>query len=193
MLERDLDPGLPVVELGGCIGVLACIINKRLTDPTRHFVVEANPQLIPALMDNCKRNECRFRVISKALAYGSESVRFSVQDEFLMNRVVDTEAGVRVKTTTFRNLLDDNAIAQCTLICDIEGNEYGLVTQELDLLARSVRHLVVEVHPKVLGIDKVKTMLDRLQAAGFSQTGRIADTYAFHNQTLPHEQQENVH
>src|SRR5438270_4743065 len=37
-----LDPALPVVELGGCMGVISCVANRRLRHPEDHVVVEAN-------------------------------------------------------------------------------------------------------------------------------------------------------
>src|SRR5438270_2580377 len=35
-LKKFLDPRLPVVELGGCVGVVSCLTNRRLADPARH-------------------------------------------------------------------------------------------------------------------------------------------------------------
>src|SRR5688572_27871524 len=44
--------GLPVIELGGSIGVVACISSQHFGNPERHVVVEANPALIPVLTAN---------------------------------------------------------------------------------------------------------------------------------------------
>ena len=43
---------LSVLELGGCLGVISVVVNSRLTDPSRHVVVEANPKLIKYLEHN---------------------------------------------------------------------------------------------------------------------------------------------
>ncbi len=51
-LRRHLDPAKPVVELGGGIGVVACVINRRLSNPHRHVVVEANARLIEIIRAN---------------------------------------------------------------------------------------------------------------------------------------------
>jgi hypothetical protein len=45
-IKQFLDPSLPVVEFGGSIGVVACLINRRLNQPAKHVVVEANPDLL---------------------------------------------------------------------------------------------------------------------------------------------------
>jgi hypothetical protein len=62
LARRYVDPALPVVELGAAMGVVSCIINRRLADPARHVVVEANPGMIPLLTRNRDRNGCRFRI-----------------------------------------------------------------------------------------------------------------------------------
>jgi len=48
-LTRFVNPELPVVELGACIGVVSCLTNRRLRAPEKHVVVEANPALLPLL------------------------------------------------------------------------------------------------------------------------------------------------
>ncbi|HET9480056.1 MAG TPA: hypothetical protein VFO72_11955, partial [Pyrinomonadaceae bacterium] len=53
-LNRFLDRDVPVVELGACAGVISCLTNRRLTDPKRHVVVEANPAMQPVLEENRK-------------------------------------------------------------------------------------------------------------------------------------------
>jgi FkbM family methyltransferase len=184
LLKRSLDCNLPVVELGGCIGVLACIINRRLANPARHIVVEANPNLGPILVANRRRNGCNFTIVPKAIAYGTTSVSFSADEEFLVNRVLENAGSVTVEATNLGTILKENAITHCTLICDIEGTEYSLVAHEADVLASCVRHLVFEAHPKILGIAKVDEILVRLQAAGFVLVDRTGDSYALVNSSL---------
>ena len=48
-IARSLRRDLPVVELGGSIGVVACVTNRLLKDRKAHLVVEANPLAIPHL------------------------------------------------------------------------------------------------------------------------------------------------
>ena len=55
-VARYLKRDMPVIELGGSMGVVACVTNKLLTDPTAHVVVEANPLAIPQLELNRKLN-----------------------------------------------------------------------------------------------------------------------------------------
>ena len=75
-VKRHLKRDLPVIELGGSLGVVACITNKLLTDPTAHVVVEANPRAIPQLTLNKTSNHCAFEIVNCALAYGVDAVTF---------------------------------------------------------------------------------------------------------------------
>src|ERR1700761_1311871 len=75
-IARYLNRSMPVVELGGSMGVVACVTNKLLADPTRHVVVEANPTAIPQLEVNKKLNGRQFEIVNRAIAYGAESVTF---------------------------------------------------------------------------------------------------------------------
>src|SRR5947209_8143485 len=71
LARRYVVGGLPVVELGGGIGVVSCIVNRQLTRPTDHVVVEANADLVPTLEVNRRLNGAGFRIRNVALAYGS--------------------------------------------------------------------------------------------------------------------------
>lgn len=42
LAKRYLSPMATVLELGGCIGVVSCVINRVLQQPRRHVVVEGN-------------------------------------------------------------------------------------------------------------------------------------------------------
>jgi Met-10+ like-protein len=73
-LAKYLDPSLPIVEFGAGIGVVSCVANKRLKDPTRHIAIEANPDLLALLVENRNRNGCLFTVLNQAVAYGRDEV-----------------------------------------------------------------------------------------------------------------------
>jgi hypothetical protein len=50
------------MDRGGCIGVVSCVINRVLQEPSRHVVVEGNPYIIPALQCNRDFNGCSFQI-----------------------------------------------------------------------------------------------------------------------------------
>lgn len=69
-VKKFLDNDVPVIELGAGFGVISCTINKKLTNPKNHIVVEANPYLTLPLEKNRDMNGCQFTVVNKAIGYG---------------------------------------------------------------------------------------------------------------------------
>lgn len=167
-VRQYLDPALPVVEFGGSVGVVACLTNKKLAEPTHHVVVEANPSLVPLLEENRRRNGCRFTVLHCAVAYDRKEVFFYSDPNFLASGTLPAQ-GVRVKvpSTSLAEVLREHAFKRCTLVCDIEGAEIALVDHEIECLERSVDTFILETHEKLLRDGATGQMLSRLAAAGF--------------------------
>jgi len=163
-----LRPELPVIELGACLGVVACITNKLLQDPSAHVVVEANPNVLPHLNGNRARNHCEFEVLNAAVAYDRESVTFVPDPDFLGTSVEKQKGGepVTVKTTRLRDIVSSRKFKSFTLICDIEGHEYDLVQHEADVLAHADT-IILETHARIIGEAKTLEMLDTLKQLGF--------------------------
>lgn len=191
-LRRHLNPLLPVVELGGSLGVVACITNRLLKNPERHVVVEANAAMLPVLEENRQRNNCRFEIMHRAIGYGSPTVTFFEDDDFLAGSVLSGRVGyegrprraVSVNAVSLREIVDTHAFNQCTLVCDIEGAELGMVEHEIGTLRDRVATIVMETHPGAVGATAVQRMMDALYHAGFEQIDGEAETVVLHNQAL---------
>lgn len=187
-LKKFLDPKLPVVEFGGCIGVVSCLTNKKLQAPEKHVVVEANPDMIPLLEKNRDRNRCHFTVLHRAIAYGSNEITFYRNDVFLSSNVRNAwgespDRAVRVLTISLRNILDELGFGRCTLICDIEGAEFDLVQHEADVLRQSVVSLMIEVHDWI-DAELAQSMFSKLQEISFNPVYKKGGTYIFQNSVL---------
>jgi FkbM family methyltransferase len=179
ILERWLIPDLPVVEFGGGIGVVACLTNRKLARPLDHIVVEANPEIVPLLEQNRNLNGCRFRVLNKALAYGTDTVDFGVGPRFVGGRVGGEGTTVAVEATSLETIAAEAGFDQISLICDIEGAEAELVERELDTLCRRVHLLIVEIHPAIIGEEAASRMVRALEASGFVLRDRVGRNWAF--------------
>jgi FkbM family methyltransferase len=181
-LERYLKPELPVVELGASIGVIACLTNKKLTDPQRHLVVEANPDLLRLLVENRERNACRFSVMHAAIGYGAQETMFYQHKDFLCGSLQHaSHKYVSVKTLGLGDVLNGFNYPRCTLICDIEGGEGDLIEQELGLIAERVETLIIEIHEQVLGKEAVEKVIRQLEDAGLILAHKKWETYVFEN------------
>lgn len=168
-VARYLRRDIPVVELGGSMGVVACVTNKLLTDPAAHVVVEANPLAIPQLELNRKLNGSQFEIVNCAIAYGADSVTFRPSADLAGNSI--TRAGnqppVTVKAVKLGALVEERGFNRFTLVCDIEGLEYDLVCHEADVL-KQADMIIMETHARYIGADKFRDMMAKLKHLGFT-------------------------
>ncbi|MGH7672718.1 MAG: FkbM family methyltransferase [Gemmatimonadales bacterium] len=184
LVHRHLVAGLPVIELGGGIGVVSCIINRKLAHPGDHIVVEANPDLIPTLETNRGINQCEFQIRNVALAYGGPEIAVAI-DSFVASRIGGAgQRRVQVATTTLARLLQESGFARINLVADIEGAEVNLVEQEGRLVSQRVRTLIVETHPRFAGVERTARMLAVIESLGFAEAGRSRNVFAFENRSL---------
>ena len=175
-LKKFLDPALPVVELGACIGVVSCLTNRRLRQPEKHVVVEANPALLPLIEQNRARNDCHFEIVHAAVAHGAETITFKVDDNILASSLNGGEGqGVKVTTTTLARILEERGFERATLICDIEGAELQLVEHELKTLSERVVTIIMELHDRIVGEEPTQRMLSTLEGAGFKTASHDGD------------------
>jgi FkbM family methyltransferase len=179
LIRRFLDPALPLVELGGALGVVSCIANAELHDPSQHVVVEANPALIPVLEANRYRNRSRFSILHRAIGYGAATLPFPVSHDVLASSAhVPGPSTVTVRTTSLATILREHGFSRCNLVCDIEGTEVELVREEAPVLATAVEVLIMEVHDRVVGAGPCSAMLQSLNDLGFEMLDKSWDTVA---------------
>jgi FkbM family methyltransferase len=172
-VKKHLRRDLPVIELGGALGVVACITNKLLADPTAHVVVEANPLAIPQLQLNKESNHCAFEIVNRAIAYGVDAVTFCPTVDLASNSIESdgtqlygTEQAVTVEAIQLGRLVTEHGFGKFSLVCDIEGKEYDLVFQEIEVLKKA-DVIIMETHARLIGEDKNQSLLRALTDAGF--------------------------
>jgi len=177
LIRRWLPPDIPVIEFGGGLGVVSCLTNRKLSDPSRHIVVEANPAMIGVLERNRDLNGCRFQIVNKALAYGTDFIELDVDAEFVGSSVKTTNGhAILVPTTTLSAITTTDRVG---VVCDIEGAEADLIRNELPKLGERVRFLMAEMHPAILGADAVNSLLNTLRDIGFYKKQQIGDSVFF--------------
>jgi FkbM family methyltransferase len=167
-VARYVRQDLPVIELGGSMGVVACVTNRLLKNPATHVVVEANPLVIPQLELNRRLNRCQFEIVNRAIAYGMESVTFRPSSNVCISSItaVGDQEPVTVQTIELRDIVRDHRFTRFNLICDIEGLEYDLVGHEMDIL-KNADTIILETHCRFIGEDKCSHMMSKLEGAGF--------------------------
>jgi FkbM family methyltransferase len=173
-VARYLKRDIPVIELGGSMGVVACVTNRLLLDPTAHVVVEANPMAIPQLELNRKLNGRQFEIVNRAIAYGVDSVTFRPSTNLAgsSNTRDGDQSPVTVNTVSLGDLVHDRGFKRFNLVCDIEGLEYDLVCQELDVL-ENADTIIMETHARYIGEEKFGVMMTKLEGLGLKVVDQI--------------------
>lgn len=180
-IERHMPADLPVIELGGSLGIISRFIASRLADTTAHVVVEANPDLVAICEANARRaaRSGPVTLVHKALSYDGPRVAFLASDDFLSNRIASGSPGhaVEVETCALPELV---ALAGAEdgycLIADIEGAEFDLFRHDREALA-GCRIAIVEIHPAIFEDDDrtEAEFWELVSAAGMRQVERTAN------------------
>ncbi len=178
LIGRWLPSDVPVLEFGGGLGVVSCLVNSKLDEPENHIVVEANPAMVTILQRNRRINGCKFQVVSKAISYGCDHVDLNVDEQFVGSSVKGMSSGktVRVETTSVTDLLIHGGFANAGIVCDIEGSEADIIRRELPALGDRIRFFMTEMHPKILGQQVVNDLMADLTDLGFMLKEQIGDS-----------------
>jgi FkbM family methyltransferase len=175
LIERHLPPDLPVIELGGSIGVISAIIRRRLQPAAPMVVVEANPRIVDLCKKNAASGAGRVEVLNAAISYAGGSIGFAASDDYLSGRIADRPdtASVVVETTTLAAV--SRSFEEFSLVMDIEGAEYDVFENDVDALRRC-RLAIVEIHPDASRTEEY--FLKLAERSGFKMIDREADVLA---------------
>ncbi len=166
-VNKRVMPGDRVLELGTGIGYVAATC-AGICGAENVTMVEANPEMIPIIKENLKRNGLyEFKILHGAVVpagFGAESVSFFCTKPFWAGHLATEESNPRrvheVPTIEFEGLLD-----RCrpnVVIMDIEGAEQHLFHQPWP---DYVRHVMVELHPNMYPDTVIKRIVDCMSAS----------------------------
>ena len=179
-IRRFLPPDAPVIEIGGSQGIVSCLTNRLLKDKKRHVVVEANSGVLPLLKRNRQRNRCGFEIIHAAVGAEGDKVRFYQNENPLKSSALVTgEEFYDVPCLSLSSLATPRGFTACTLVCDIEGAELGLIEAEGQVLRDRFRTLIIEFHPMINGPEAVRAGIARLESYGFTVVSIERHVYVF--------------
>lgn len=148
-VREHLRPLLDVVELGASLGVVTAHAACMQAPGLRLIAVEANPDVLPVIREVVARTapSAKLTVVHAAIAYGQASVYFE-RSEINSARVVDEPPpgdALKVRALTLRSLLREQEVGDYALLCDIEGAEAGLLSEDSAALVRC-QQVIVECH-----------------------------------------------
>lgn len=170
-VEHHLTADDRVLELGGGAGYLSIQISK-IVGPENLMTVEANLKMIDVIARNLKDNGVEGANIIHAAAvsdtYTEEYVTFHVTPAFWGASLLESRAtqskmsqSVSVPAVQITELVED--FKPTLVMMDIEGAEAEMFEGDW---AKSVRMIIMEIHPRVYENSRIKHIFDRLSLAG---------------------------
>jgi len=175
LAKRHLPRGSRVLELGGCIGVLSCLVNRLLDNPANHVVVEANPALIPTLQRNAEANGAVFTIENCVVSR-------KPYERLLVHENMDTSyldgEGIPITGRTLAAIEAAHGIEFDAVVMDIEGAEAAFIEDHPDALRR-MAFLMIEFHPEALGENRVDRLRALLRDAGLRKADEMLTTEVY--------------
>jgi FkbM family methyltransferase len=184
LASENVKENSSVLELGACIGVVSCVANKKLSDPRRHVVVEANQAIIPYLKANRDANNCKF-AIENCIVSQRSSVKFFVNKSMVLSGTGrQSDLCVDCQGVSFVELEEKYGLNFDFLIMDIEGGEYNFILENKQILSNKIRSIILETHKDVLGELKVAEYEEALYSIGFKKIKKISNVEYFEKNKL---------
>lgn len=148
LIAKYMNPQIPVLELGGSIGIISAYIGFILEPTIPHTIVEANPKLIPILERNAfgRDGGKSTRIINAAVSTQTDKLEFSVSDDFLGNRIATDKPAETALVRTINLSRLSEGLERYTLIMDIEGAEFDIFRNDAAGLS-ACELAIIEVHP----------------------------------------------
>lgn len=169
LAERDLAraairSGDRVLEIGAGIGVVS-LVCTRLVGAGQVTSYEANSSLAPMIRENFALNGIIPRLVLKAVTTEGGSVEFFKNQNFVSSSTIDRNL-IAEKITVESDSIDtaiENSRAN-VIVMDVEGAEIGFLKKAS---LSTIREIIVEVHPHIVGDEPIKEMVQHLELQGF--------------------------
>jgi len=166
LIRAAIRPGDYVLEIGAGVGVVSLLCN-RLAGVGNVTSYEANEELGPAIIENFALNNVTLKLRLKAVTVDGGPITFFRDENVVSSSLLErNSAAVRITVDSDPiNLAIEQSRAN-VIVMDVEGAEIALLGAA-DLT--SVREIIVEVHPHVVGKGATQAMIDELCGRGFVQ------------------------
>lgn len=148
-VRRHLRSDLDVIELGASIGVLSCHIRRKLAIDRRLYTVEPDPDLVKATEQNLQANglDSGVTIVNGAISKSSGEQNFIRGNTNLNGHATQLSINgtIAVESVTLGELIAQFGIGEYALVCDIEGFEAELFTDDFEALGKCGQ-IILELH-----------------------------------------------
>ncbi|KQQ45995.1 MULTISPECIES: FkbM family methyltransferase [Rhizobium/Agrobacterium group] len=166
LLLKTVTPHSVVVELGTGMGFISMLAAK-ICGEKRVFTYEANPLVEPIIRENYALNDIHPHLTMKAVTKDGRDLEFHAAENIISSSAFERDTPSKrfnVSSIAFNTVLELRS--PDILIIDVEGAEHELL---VGANMHTVRDIIVELHPHIIGEDKVEQVSAFLIAQGFSK------------------------
>jgi FkbM family methyltransferase len=181
MCQDFLTPHDSVVEIGGAIGFIGLICQKKIGIKS-YTVFEANPATFQILKRNYELNGLTANVHNVALAHADGEVELDVGSDFWENSIIYDKnpakgcKTVRVPAASLSTILKLAKGKPNVLIVDVEGAEQFI---DFTQIPEEINKIIIELHPKVIGQETTYNIVANLVIKGFRVAREQEGTFVF--------------
>lgn len=178
LVRAALVPGDRVLEVGAGIGFIG-IACAKICGQDNILSYEPNPAMKAVIEKNYQLNGLRPNLRNKVLDVEAGEVEFYFSEGVLSSSLIDRNQGsaTRVEADGISQVMDD--FAPTAIVMDVEGAEIELLRRcSLDGVAK----MIIEMHPHVVGEDRISDLCGFLSENGFSVEDRVGKVYLFRKQ-----------
>jgi len=145
LVKKYVKPNDRVLEMGACIGVVSCTINRILNDKTKQVSIEPNPQMLEYLIKNRELNNSQFE-IETAIITNKDEVDFYMGGQAFLSSNTIQNKGYKIKKKGLKfNELINKYFEFNVLVMDIEGGELDFF-RNFDIGKTAIELVIFETH-----------------------------------------------
>ena len=176
-IEQFIKPDNRVLEIGCGIGLVSLVASKICTGKNIKSY-EANPHMERVIKKNYALNGMVPNLEMKAVSSSGENLEFYIDPDIISSSVFDRQKSSK-KQIIKSEALDDilKSFNPDTIVMDVEGAEVELLTNSS---LAGVDQMIVEVHPQIVGKEKVIHLNDSLAAMEFKMTVQKGKVCVYH-------------
>ena len=174
LVRQSLHEGDRVLEIGCGIGLVSLVATK-VCGEGNVFSYEANPLTEKIIRENYRLNGWKPNLFMKAITADGRRLKLFQHDNIIFSSLFDR--GLEGDEIEIESVAISDAISRhdpTAIVMDVEGAEEEILpAANLD----GVRVLILELHPHIIGADKVNDLVQDLENRGFSLREKSHKTY----------------
>ncbi|MDQ6815478.1 MAG: FkbM family methyltransferase, partial [Bacteroidota bacterium] len=171
ILKKTIDKDDVLLELGTGLGYNS--ISAAKINNNKVVTYEGNPNLIPLIKQNMKKNSVKFRLENKIVLsknFEDADCEFNIFEDFWSSSLKSNIDGKIVRKVTVKSYDINRVLREVQpsyLIVDIEGGEEDFFEDCSFLQNSSVRKILLELHANIIGEDKCSMVIENILKSGF--------------------------